>query len=351
MNKTIKIANKIIGKNYKPFVIAEISANHNQSLEKALELVHLAAESGVDAIKIQTYTPDTMTLDIKDNEFLIQDKKSLWFGRTLYDLYTEAYMPWEWHESIFKKANELGLIAFSTPFDESAVDFLESLNVPCYKVASFENTDIRLIKKIAQTGKPIIISTGMASINEIKESLDTAKIHGCNNVILLKCTSTYPASPKDSNLITISDMENEFNCLIGLSDHTLGVGVSIASIALGSVLIEKHFTKARNEGGPDSSFSMEPDEMELLCKEINHAYDSLGKITYGGTINEESSKIFKRSLYIVKDLKKGDRVAEDNIREIRPGLGLPVRNFDDLLGKIAKKDIKKGTACSWDLFD
>jgi len=223
--------------------------------------------------------------------------------------------------------------------------------VPCYKVASFENTDIRLIKKIAQTGKPIIISTGMASLNEIKESLDTAKIHGCNNVILLKCTSTYPASPKDSNLITISDMENEFNCLIGLSDHTLGIGVSIASIALGGVLIEKHFTKARCEGGPDSSFSMEPDEMKLLCNEISHAYDSLGKITYGGTKNEKNSRLFRRSLYIVKDLKKGDRVIEDSIRAIRPGLGLPIKNFDDILGKIAKKDIKKGTACSWDLFE
>ena len=351
MNKIIKIDNKIIGKNHKPFVIAEISANHNQSLNKALELVELAAKSGVDAIKVQTYTPDTMTLDIKDNEFLIKDKKSLWFGKSLYDLYTEAYMPWEWHEPIFKKAKELNLIAFSTPFDESAVDFLEGLNVPCYKVASFENTDIRLIRKIAKTGKPLIISAGMASKDEIRESLNTAKINGCNNIILLKCPSTYPASPKDSNLITIPDMENEFDCLVGLSDHTLGMGVSIASIALGSVLIEKHFTRARSEGGPDSKFSMEPNEMKLLCDEINTAYDALGKLTYGGTINEENSKLFKRSLYFVKNLKKGDQVSEDSIKAIRPGLGLPIKNYDEILGRTINQDIKKGTACSWDLFE
>lgn len=334
---------------YKPFIIAEMSGNHNQSLERALKIVDVAADCGVDAIKIQTYTADTITIDKNDGEFFIKDKNNLWKGESLYSLYQKAYTPWEWHKAIFDKAKEKGIICFSTPFDFSAVDFLEDLGNPIYKIASFENIDLPLIKKISQTGKPIIVSTGMASIAELSELVDTVRGNGGKDLTLLKCTSSYPATPEGTNLMTIPHMQKLFNCNVGISDHTLGIGVAVASIALGATVIEKHFTLSRAEGGVDSAFSLEPQEMKQLVKEVHSAYLALGNITYGVSEQEKKSLQFRRSLYIVEDMKAGDIITERNLRSIRPGLGLAPKYYDILLGKRIKYDIKRGTATSWDM--
>ena len=331
----------------KPFIIAEMSGNHNHSLERAFEIVDAAADAGVDALKIQTYTADTITIDKNDGEFFIADPNSLWKGESLYSLYQKAYTPWEWHKPIFERCKEKGIIGFSTPFDFTAVDFLEELNVPFYKIASFENVDIPLIRKVAQTGKPIIASTGMASLAELSELVETARSNGCNDLTLLKCTSSYPASPAGSNLATIPHMKALFDCTVGISDHTLGIGVAVASIAFGAMVIEKHFTLSRADGGVDAEFSLEPQEMKQLVKEVNAAYEAIGSVHYGLT-SQESTK-FRRSLYIVEDMKAGDVITEKNMRSIRPGLGLPPKYYDILLGKKVKCDVKRGTALSWDM--
>ncbi len=345
----IKIGNREIGKHAKPFIIAEMSGNHNQSLERALRLVDLAAEAGVDALKLQTYTPDTITLDVHTGEFFIQDDENLWKGNSLYNLYKEAYTPWEWHEAIFNRAKEHGLLAFSSPFDETAVDFLETMNVPAYKIASFENVDIPLIRKVARTGKPIIISTGMATAAELDEAVRAARAEGNNQIVLLKCTSTYPATPANSNLATIPHMRELFGTEIGLSDHTMGVGVSVAAVALGATVIEKHFTTSRAEGGVDAAFSMEPQELKTLVEETERAWQSLGQIQYGPTEAEKDSTKFRRSLYIGQDLKAGDVLTTHNVRNVRPGLGLPTKYYDLVLGKTIKQDVKKGMPLSWEL--
>ena len=339
-----------IGKSYSPFIIAEMSGNHNQSLERALEIVEAAAKTGAHALKIQTYTPDTMTLDLDEREFHISDSKSLWAGSSLYKLYEQAHTPWDWHEAIFKRAKEVGIIAFSTPFDDTAVDFLESMHVPCYKIASFENTDLPLIRRVASTGKPIIISTGMATVAELGDTVHAARQAGCKDLILLKCTSTYPATSENTNIQTIPHMRELFGCEVGLSDHTLGVGVSVASVALGATIIEKHFTLSRADGGVDSTFSMEPDEMSQLVLETKRAWQAMGKVSYGATAAEEKSIVFRRSLYIVKNLKAGDILTVENIRAIRPGMGLPTKYIEQVLGKAVKQDVKRGTAISWDIF-
>jgi N-acetylneuraminate synthase len=347
----IKIGNCEIGQGHAPFVIAEMSGNHNQSLERALEIVEAAAKTGAHALKIQTYTPDTMTLDLDEREFHIGDPNSLWAGNSLYKLYGEAYTPWEWHKPIFDRARELGIIAFSTPFDDTAVDFLESLDVPCYKIASFENTDLPLIRRVAATGKPLIISTGMASIAELDDTVRAAREAGCKDLILLKCTSTYPATPGNTNILTIPHMRELFGCEVGLSDHTMGVGVSVASVALGATVIEKHFTLNRADGGVDSAFSMEPAEMSQLVIESERAWQSLGQVSYGATEAEKKSLQYRRSLYVVKDLKAGDVLTKDNVRAIRPGLGLPTKYLDVVLGRSVKQDVRRGTGLSWELID
>lgn len=348
MRNYIKIADKKIGNNYPPFIIAEMSGNHNQSLERALIIVEAAAKAGVHAVKLQTYTADTLTIDHDKEEFFIKDSDNLWQGQTLYKLYKKAYTPWEWHEPIFKKCKELGLVAFSTVFDETAVDFLETLNVPAYKIASFENNHLPLIRKAASTGKPLIISTGMATVAELYEAVSIAREAGCKDIILLKCTSTYPASAEDTNLLTIPHMRELFQCQVGLSDHTIGIGVAIASIALGATVIEKHFTLSRAEGGVDSAFSMEPDEMKMLVEESFKAWQSMGTIKYGPTKKENASAVFRRSIYIVKDIKKGEKFTPENIRIIRPGMGLPPKYYDIILGKKSSSDIKRGTPMKWE---
>jgi pseudaminic acid synthase len=345
----ITIGNRKIGVGEKPFVIAEMSGNHNQSLERALEIVEAAAKTGAHALKIQTYTPDTMTLDIDEREFHISDPKSLWAGASLYKLYGEAYTPWEWHKPIFDRARELGIIAFSTPFDDTSVDFLETLDVPCYKIASFENTDLPLIRRVAATGKPLIISTGMATVAELDDTVRAARDAGCKNLILLKCTSTYPATAQNTNILTIPHLRGLFGCEVGLSDHTMGVGVSVASVALGATVIEKHFTLSRADGGVDSAFSMEPAEMKQLVVETERAWQALGQVSYGSTEAEKKSLQYRRSLYVVKDLKAGDVLTQENVRAIRPGLGLPTKYLEVVLGKAVKQDVKRGTALSWEL--
>jgi pseudaminic acid synthase len=345
----MQIERQTIGCDSPPFVIAEMSGNHNQSLAHALEIVDAAAKSGAHALKIQTYTPETMTLNINEREFRVSNPNSLWYGRSLYDLYAEAHTPWEWHKAIFDRAKQLGMIAFSTPFDSTSVDFLEELNVPCYKVASFENVDLPLIRKIAETGKPMIISTGMASLAELNDAVTAAREGGCKNLVLLKCTSAYPASPADANLLTIPHLRNLFKCEVGLSDHTMGIGVPIASVALGASVIEKHFTLKRADGGVDSAFSIEPAEMAQLVRETRVAWQSLGEICYEPTEEEKKSMVFRRSLYIVKDLKKGDILNEENVRSIRPGLGLSPKYFSQIIGKKLNKNVDRGTPCRWDL--
>jgi pseudaminic acid synthase len=341
--KEIKIGRFTISKNNEPFIIAEMSGNHNQSLERALAIVDAAAFCGTHALKIQTYTPDTMTLNLSHGEFFIEDPKSLWKGRSLYELYGEAMTPWEWHKPIKERCEKHGMMFFSTPFDFTAVDFLEELGVDFYKIASFENTDLRLIEKVAQTGKPMIISTGMATVAELAETVETARKAGCKDLILLKCTSAYPSTPKEANLLTIPHMRELFNVEVGLSDHTMGIGVSIASVALGATVIEKHFTLDRKEGGVDSAFSMEPAEFKLLVEESKRAWEGLGKISYERSSQEEKSRVFRRSLYVAEDMKAGDIFTEKNLRAVRPGLGLSTKYYDHLIGKKVKQDTSKGT--------
>tara|TARA_B110000879_G_scaffold178122_1_gene233130 strand:+ start:510 stop:1550 length:1041 start_codon:yes stop_codon:yes gene_type:complete len=343
----IKIGKYSVGIDAPPFVIAEMSGNHNQSLERALEIVEAVAKTGAHALKLQTYTPDTMTIDVAHGEFI--NDQELWKGRSLYNLYQEAYTPWEWHETIFLRARELGLIPFSTPFDNTSVDFLESLNVDCYKIASFENTDVNLIRKVAKTGKPLIVSTGMMDLSEMDEMVRNARDAGCKDLILLKCTSTYPSTPRGTNIVTIPHMREMFGCEVGLSDHSMGTGVSVASVAMGATVIEKHFTLNRSDGGIDSAFSMEPGEMKSLVVESERAWESLGTISYGPGKKEIQSRQYRRSLYIVEDIKAGSIITEKNMRAIRPGLGLPTKYYDVVLGKKVSKDVARGTALSWDL--
>jgi N-acetylneuraminate synthase len=330
-------------------VIAEMSGNHNQSLERALEIVDAAAKSGAQALKLQTYTADTMTLDIDTGDFFIADKKSLWEGTSLYKLYQQAYTPWEWHAPIFERARSHGMIPFSTPFDETAVDFLESLNVDCYKIASFENTDLPLIRKVAATGKPMIISTGMASVAELDETVRTARAAGCRDLVLLKCTSNYPATPENTNILTIPHLRQLFGCEVGLSDHTMGVGVAVASVALGASVIEKHFTLCRADGGVDSTFSLEPHEMASLVIESERAWQALGQVSYGATASEQASLKYRRSLYVTRDMAAGETFTPDNVRAIRPGMGLPPKHIDKVLGKQAKTALARGTALDWNM--
>ena len=334
-----------------PFIIAEMSGNHNQSLERALAIVDAAADAGVDAVKIQTYTADTMTIDIDTGEFSISDKDSLWKGETLYHLYEKAHTPWEWHTAIFERCKERGIVGFSTPFDDTSVDFLEDLGVPCYKIASFENVDLPLIRKVARTGKPIIASTGMTTVAELSDLVQTARENGCTDLTLLKCTSSYPASPEGTNLRTIPHMRELFGCAVGLSDHTLGIGAAVASVALGAVVIEKHFTLSRAEGGVDAAFSLEPAEMAQLVRECRTAALALGAVSYERAEQEQKSLQFRRSLYVGEDMKAGDVFTEKNLRRIRPGMGLSPKYYDIILGKKANCNITRGTAVQWDLIE
>ena len=345
----IIIGNREVGHGAAPFIIAEMSGNHNQSLERALEIVDAAASAGAHALKIQTYTPDTMTIDLDEREFHISDPKSLWTGASLYQLYGQASTPWEWHKPIFERAKQLGLIAFSSPFDATAVEFLEDLNAPCYKIASFENTDLPLIRRVAATGKPLIISTGMATLAELDESVRAARDAGCRDLVLLKCTSTYPSTPENTNLLTIPHLRNLFGCEVGLSDHSMGVGVSVASVALGATVIEKHFTLSRADGGVDSAFSMEPAEMTQLVAETGRAWQALGRISYGPTGSEKNSLQYRRSLYVVEDIEAGGMITQENLRSIRPGLGLPPKFYDVILGRKVSRPVKRGTPFDWSL--
>jgi pseudaminic acid synthase len=342
--KDIVIENFTIGVGKKPFVIAEMSGTHNQSLERALEIVDAAAEAGAHAIKLQTYTADTMTIP---GALVIEDKNSLWVGRELHDLYKEAYTPWEWHKPIFERAKEKGIIAFSSPFDESAVDFLEELEVPLYKIASFENTDWPLLKKVAATGKPVIMSTGAATLSDIDGAVRVLKEAGVEDLILLKCTSTYPATPESTNIKTIPHMAQMFGCQIGLSDHTMGIGVALAATGLGATVVEKHFTLRRADGGVDSAFSIEPDELKSLVVESERACLSLGEVSYGVQKNEQKSLLFKRSLFAVEDIKAGEPLTRDNVKVIRPGKGLAPKHFETVLDSKASSDISKGTPLTW----
>ena len=344
----IRIGDRLVGSGHAPFIIAEMSGNHNHSLERALEIVDAAAATGAHALKIQTYTADSMTLDLDRDEFFIADTKNIWAGTSLYKLYQEAYTPWEWHKAIFDRCREHGVLGFSTPFDAAAVDFLESLDVPCYKIASFENTDLPLIRKVAATGKPMIISTGMASVAELDETVRAARQAGCRDLILLKCTSTYPATPENTNILTIPHMRELFQCEVGLSDHTMGIGVSVGSVALGATVIEKHFTLSRADGGVDSTFSMEPAEMSALVVETERARLALGAISYGPTEKEKASLRYRRSLYVVQDVRAGEELTPENVRAIRPGLGLPPKYYELVIGRRARKDIARGTALSWE---
>jgi len=349
LSSNFKIGPFVIGNGTRPFIIAEMSGNHNQSLDRAIAIVEAAAKTGAQAIKLQTYTADTITLDVNENEFKVQDKKSLWSGKSLYKLYSEAYTPWEWHEPIMIRAKELGMVCFSSPFDETAVDFLEGLDVPAYKIASFENIHLPLIRKVAATGKPLIISTGMATVAELYEAVTAAREAGCNNLVLLKCTSTYPAVPLNSNIATIPHMRKLFQCQIGLSDHTMGTGVSVAAVSLGATVVEKHFTLKRAEGGVDSAFSMEPEEMEALVIETERAWQALGVIHYGATDAEKKSLVFRRSLYISTDIKSGTVLSKQNLLCIRPSLGLAPKYYDKVLGHKINRDVKKGTPLTWEL--
>ena len=339
---TIEIAGHPIGAEHVPFVIAEMSGNHNQSLERALMIVEAAASSGAHAIKLQTYTADTMTLDARGGSFEITDSDSLWSGQNLHDLYKKAYTPWEWHKPIMERARKLGLICFSSPFDETAVDFLEDLDVPAYKIASFENNHLPLIHKAAATGKPIIISTGMADLSELELAVKTARDAGCRELILLKCTSTYPATPENTNILTIPHLRDLFNTQVGLSDHTMGLGVAVASVALGATVIEKHFTLARADGGVDSAFSVEPQEMADLVVECERAWQALGSVQYGTSEAEKNSTIFRRSIYVAKNIKAGEEFSNQNLRIVRPGDGAPPSLLKALIGKKANKDFSKG---------
>ncbi len=346
-----KIGSRSIGLDSAPFIIAEMSGNHNQSLDTALAIVDAAAAAGAHALKLQTYTADTMTLDIDHGEFRISDPDSLWADTSLYALYQQAHTPWEWHAPIFARAKAHGMLGFSSPFDETAVDFLESLDVPAYKIASFENTDLPLIRRVAATGKPMIISTGMASVAELDESVRAARAAGCRDLLLLKCTSTYPAQPLNTHLRTIPHLRELFGCEVGLSDHTMGVGAAVAAVALGATVVEKHFTLSRADGGVDSSFSLEPAELRSLVIESERAWQALGRVHYGPTTAEQKSLVYRRSLYVVRDMAAGEAFCADNLRAIRPGLGLAPKHFDSLLGRRARQPLQRGTALDWSMVE
>jgi pseudaminic acid synthase len=343
------IGRRMIGPSRPPFIIAEMSGNHNQSLDRALAIVEAAAEAGADAVKLQTYTADTMTIECNREEFTITDSQSPWSGKSLYELYREAHTPWDWHEPLFARCRDLGMEYLSTPFDETAVDFLTSLDCPALKIASFENGDLCLIKKAAETRKPLIISTGMATAADLDETVRTARQSGCRELVLLKCTSSYPAPPGHTNLRTLPHLRDLFDVQVGLSDHTPGVGVAAAAVALGAVVIEKHFTLSRSDGGVDAAFSLEPEEFATLVTECRRAWEGLGKIHYGPSAAEKKSLAFRRSLYITADLEAGDTLTSDNVRAIRPGFGLPTKFYDSLLGKRIARDVKRGTPLTWEI--
>jgi pseudaminic acid synthase len=347
----LKIGTFEISSSRKPMIIAELSGNHGQSLAKALRMVEAAAWAGVDAVKLQTYTADTMTLDLNENEFFISEPDSLWQGKTLYELYESASTPWAWHEEIMDAASKLGMLCFSSAFDESSVDFLESIDVPAYKIASFENTDIPLLQKVGSTGKPILISTGMASVSEIDEAVRAIRSAGPSDIVLLKCTSTYPASPDDSNVLTIPHMRSLFQCEVGLSDHTRGIGAAVAAVAHGATVIEKHFVMSRTENDVDAPFSLEPAEMRLLVEESERAWRSLGRVAYGPTDAELDSVKYRRSLYIAEDLVPGDKLTTANLRCVRPGRGLPPKYYKMLLGCRVNCQVKKGSPMRWHYID
>lgn len=347
MSPDFFIAGRLIGPGQPPFLIAEMSGNHNQSLERALAIVDAAADSGAHGLKIQTYTADTMTLDLDAGEFHVEHP--LWGGQSLHSLYQQAATPWEWHEPIFRRARERGLIAFSTPFDASATDFLEALQVPAYKIASFENTDLPLIRRVAATGKPLILSTGMATLADLDEAVCAARGAGCRHLVLLKCTSAYPATPEHAHLRTIPHLRELFACQVGLSDHTPGVGAAVASVALGATVIEKHFTLSRAEGGVDAAFSMEPAEFAQLRQETERAWQALGQVHYGPTEGERASMLFRRSIYVAEDMRAGEVFTARNLRAIRPGYGLPPKYLEALLGKRVNRDVCRGTPATWDL--
>ena len=346
-----QLGQRWIGPDHKPFIIAEMSGNHNQSLERALAIVDAAAAAGAHALKIQTYTADTMTIRSNRPEFQVSDAAGLWQGRSLYDLYQEAYTPWEWHQPIFERCKKHNMVGFSTPFDETAVAFLQQLEVPFYKIASFENTDIPLITAVAKTGKPVIMSTGMASIAELHEAVTCLRNNGCDHLVLLKCTSTYPTSPENTNILTIPHMRELFQCHVGLSDHTMGVGVAVASVALGARVIEMHFTLARADGGVDSAFSLEPQELQALVVETERAWLALGQVNYGGAQNEDKMRVFRRSIYTVKDVAAGEKFDQHNTRIIRPGLGLAPKHAAKVYQSTAKTAIPAGTPLQWSLID
>ena len=347
MTAPFSIGERSIGKGFETYIVAEMSANHNQDFNHAVKIIEAAKKAGADAIKIQTYTAETITLNCNNDYFRI--KGTIWEGKNLYDLYKEAHTPWEWQPQLKKIANDRGLDFFSSPFDPTAVDFLEEMEVPVYKIASFELVDLPLLRKIARTGKSIIMSTGMATLSEIDEALCAIRGEGNQNIALLKCTSAYPAPPEESNLNTISHLAETFGVPAGLSDHTLGSAVSVAAVTLGACIVEKHFTLSRNDKGPDSSFSMEPDEFKQMVQDIRNVEKALGKVCYELTPKQEESSVYRRSLFVVQDLKTGEILTEENVRSIRPGYGLHTRYFEDILGNKVKKDISKGTPLSWDL--
>ena len=347
LQRHIEINGRKIGAAQLTYVVAEMSANHNQDFDQAVKIIEAAKEAGADAIKLQTYTPDTLTIDCNNEYFQI--KGTLWDGRTLYDLYGEAYLPWEWQPRLKKIANEMGLDLFSTAYDDTAVDFLEAMNVPAYKVASFENVDLPLLRRIVQTGKPIIMSTGMATLAEIDEAVCTIREAGGSQLALLKCTSAYPAPPEEMNLRTIPHLAEAFNVPVGLSDHTLDIAVPVAAVALGACIIEKHFTLSRTTPGPDSAFSLEPHEFKVMVESVRTAEKALGQVCYEATEREAVSRVFRRSLFVVQDMKTGEMFTKENVRSIRPGHGLPPKHLQDVLGRRAAKEIGRGTPLDWDL--
>lgn len=344
--QTVSIASRPIGFEHPPYVIAEMSGNHNGDINRAFALLQAAKDAGADAVKLQTYTADTITIDCDGPQFVI--KGGLWDGRRLYELYQEAHTPWEWHAALFARARDLGITLFSSPFDHTAIDFLESLGAPAYKIASFEAIDLPLIEKAAATGKPLIISTGMANGNEIEEAVTAARKAGNNQIILLHCVSAYPSRPEEANLLTIPDIAKRFDAVVGLSDHTMGTEVSVAAIALGANVIEKHLALARSDGGPDSAFSLEPSEFKALCEGCRIAASARGRVNYERTAGERDNIIFRRSLYVVRDMAAGERFTSETVRSIRPGFGLAPKHYPDVLGNLASKPIKRGTALSWD---
>lgn len=346
----MRIGNYPIGRQSKPFIIAEMSGNHNQSLERALKIIEVAAACGADAIKLQTYTADTLTINHRGGLFDINDPTSLWANRNLYELYQEAHTPLEWHQAMYKCAADNGILCFSTPFDDTAVDFLERLNTPAHKIASFENNHFPLLKKVAQTGKPIIMSTGASSLANLAEAVEVLRSNGCKELVLLKCTSNYPSTPENSNLKTIPHLRDLFNCEVGLSDHTMGIGVPCAAVTLGATVIEKHFCLSRADGGVDSTFSLEPDELKSLVIETERAWQSLGHVQYDVQDSEKKSLLFKRSIYVVNDIKAGEKITTENVRIIRPGDGLQPKYYESVLGKVVKSEVKKGTPLTPDLF-